>query len=130
MVNVLLIGHGGREHAIAEALVKGGATLYAYMGKENPRIYDMCNGKAVVDNLKNFEGMAKFARENGIDFAVVGPEAPLAIGVVNALNSDGLDVVGPTIECAQLESSKIFTRNLMKKYEIESTLEKETCSSR
>ncbi len=120
MVNVMLIGHGGREHAIAEALKRGGATLSAYMGKENPAIYDMCEGRAKVDTLDNFEGMVEFAQQNLVNFVVVGPEAPLANGITNALQAKDLKVVGPTVECAQLESSKIFTRNLMKKYEISS----------
>ncbi|RLI63403.1 MAG: phosphoribosylamine--glycine ligase, partial [Promethearchaeia archaeon] len=118
MVNVLLIGNGAREHAIGEALVRGGANLSAYMGKRNPGIAKLCNDNVKIGKLDNFTDIADFGKKNNVNFAVVGPEAPLAIGITNALQAHDIPTVGPTIECAQLESSKIFTRSLLKKYNI------------
>jgi len=122
MVNVLLIGNGAREHAIGEALVRGGATLTAYMAKMNPGIAKLCNNNVKIGNLDNFLDIANFGKKNEVNFAVAGPEAPLAMGLTNALQAHYIPTVGPTIECAQLESSKIFTRSLLKKYKIESNI--------
>jgi len=122
MVNVLLIGNGAREHALGEALVRGGATLTAYMAKMNPGIANLCNNNVKIGNLDNFLDIANFGKKNEVNFAVAGPEAPLAMGLTNALQAHGILTVGPTIECAQLESSKIFTRSLLKKYKIESNI--------
>jgi phosphoribosylamine---glycine ligase len=126
MVNVLLIGNGAREHALAEALVRGGANLHAFMSKMNPGIAKLCHNKVELGNLTNFSAMTDFAEKHHIDFAVVGPEAPLAVGCADALNAQDIPTVGPTIECAQLESSKIFTRNLLRKYKIPSNIKFET----
>ncbi|MHA1512423.1 MAG: phosphoribosylamine--glycine ligase [Promethearchaeota archaeon] len=122
MVKVLLIGNGAREHALGEALVRGGATLTAYMAKMNPGIAKLCNNNVKLGNLDNFQDIANFGKKNEVNFAVAGPEAPLAMGLTNALQSHHIPTVGPTIECAQLESSKIFTRSLLKKYKIESNI--------
>ena len=122
MVNVLLIGNGAREHALGEALVRGGATLTAYMAKMNPGIAKLCNNNVKIGNLDNFLEIANFGNKNDVSFAVAGPEAPLAMGLTNALQAHDIPTVGPTIECAQLESSKIFTRSLLKKYKIESNI--------
>ncbi|MCK5345259.1 MAG: phosphoribosylamine--glycine ligase, partial [Candidatus Heimdallarchaeota archaeon] len=77
---MLLIGNGARENALAEALVRGGAELYAYMAKRNPGIAKLCKGRVKVGNLKEFAVIGAYGQENHIDFAVVGPEAPLAMG--------------------------------------------------
>nr|QEE16464.1 phosphoribosylamine--glycine ligase [Candidatus Prometheoarchaeum syntrophicum] len=122
MVNVLLIGNGAREHALGEALVRGGATLTAYMAKMNPGIAKLCNHNVKIGNLDNFQDIANFGKKNEVNFAVAGPEAPLAMGLTNALQAHDIPTVGPTIECAQLESSKIFTRSLLQKYKIESNI--------
>ncbi len=122
MVNVLLIGNGAREHALGEALVRGGATLTAYMAKMNPGIAKLCNNNVKIGNLDNFHDIANFGIKNEVHFAVAGPEAPLAMGLTNALQAHDISTVGPTIECSQLESSKIFTRSLLKKYKIESNI--------
>ena len=123
MVKVLLIGNGARENALAEALVQGGAELYAYMAKRNPGIAKLCKGRVKVGNLKEFAVIGAYGQENHIDFAVVGPEAPLAMGITNALMAHKLPTIGPTIECAQLESSKIFMRDLLKKYKIAANIQ-------
>ncbi|WP_371803915.1 phosphoribosylamine--glycine ligase [Candidatus Lokiarchaeum ossiferum] len=122
MVKVLLIGNGAREHVMAEALIKGGATICAFMSKKNPAIARLCNDEIIIDNLSNFSAMIDYAKLNKVDFAIVGPEAPLVIGVANALQAQDIPTVGPTIECAQLEGSKIFMRSLLEKYKIESNI--------
>ena len=120
MVKVILVGNGAREHALAEALVRGGATLRAFLAARNPGIIKLCNGNVKVGKLDNFEALVAFAE--GCDFAVVGPEAPLVVGCADALQSAGIACVGPTIQCAQLEGSKIFTRALLDKYKIPSNV--------
>lgn len=119
-VKVVLIGNGGREHAIAELLVKSGAKLLAFMEAKNPGIAKLANNDIKISKLESFESLIEFAK--GVDFAVVGPEAPLVVGVADALNSAGIPCVGPTIEAAQLEGSKIFTRELLDKYKIKSNV--------
>ncbi len=120
MVKAILVGNGAREHAIAEALVRGGATLRAFMAARNPGIIKLCNGNVKIGKLDNFEALEAFAE--GCDFAVVGPEAPLVVGCADALKSAGIPCVGPTIQCAQLEGSKIFTRTLLDKYKVPSNI--------
>ena len=128
-MNILLIGNGAREHALAEALVRGGGNICAYMAKMNPGIAQLCQGKVEIGSLTNFSAISEFGEKNHVQFAVVGPEAPLAVGLADALQAQDIPVVGPTIECAQLESSKIFARNLLKKYKIESNIEFEIFQS-
>lgn len=129
MTNVILVGNGAREHALAEALVRGGANLCAFMGKRNPGIAKLCNEQVEIGKLTDFAAITQFGKQNSVEFAVIGPEAPLAVGIADALNAQGIPTVGPTIECAQLESSKIFARNLLKKYHIESNIQFEIFSS-
>ncbi|MBN2151329.1 MAG: phosphoribosylamine--glycine ligase [Candidatus Lokiarchaeota archaeon] len=112
MVKVMLVGNGAREHAIAEALVNSGAELRAFMNKKNPAIARLSGGNFRIDSLENFEHATSFAA--GCDFVVVGPEAPLVVGIANAFGSAGIPCVGPAIDAAQLEGSKIFTRTLLK----------------
>lgn len=121
MTQVVLVGNGGREHAIAEALVKSGAKLKAFMKSRNPAIAKLCNNNIKISNLENFEALIDFAK--GSDFVVVGPEAPLVVGCADALRSADIPCVGPTIEAAQLEGSKIFTRNLLSKFNIKSNIQ-------
>lgn len=123
MVRVLLIGHGAREHVIAEALIRGNAELYAFMGKNNPGIRELAKDQVQIGDLSNFTAIADFGKKNKVNFVVVGPEAPLAIGITDALQAHGLPTVGPTIECAQLESSKLFMRKLLKKYSIKANIQ-------
>ncbi|MHA1611906.1 MAG: phosphoribosylamine--glycine ligase [Promethearchaeota archaeon] len=122
-MNILVVGNGAREHALTEALVKGGGTVCAYMAKLNPGIAQLCQGNVEIGSLTNFSSISDFGEKNQVKFAVVGPEAPLAVGLADALQAQDIPVIGPTIECAQLESSKIFARNLLKKYKIESNIE-------
>ncbi len=117
-----LVGNGAREHIIAEKLVEGGASLVAYMSALNPGIEELCGGKVKVGHLDDFESISGFMKDHKVEFVVIGPEAPLVVGIVDALKSQGIKAVGPTIQAAQLEGSKMFTRNLLKKYKIESNI--------
>ena len=122
MPKVIIIGHGAREHAIAEALVKGGAELYAFMSFRNAGLDELSKGRVKIEKEDNFKELINFIKQNGIDFAVVGPEAPLVVGIVDALEKAQIPCIGPKIEAAQLEGSKIFTRQLLDKNNIESNI--------
>lgn len=115
---VLLVGSGAREHAIADALVAGGAEVYAYMGLHNPGIKKASN-KYTIGKPDDTAAAVKFAKENSVELAVIGPELPLAAGMADELEKAGVGCVGPTKMHAQLETSKGFTRQLLKKYAIE-----------
>lgn len=121
MVNCLIIGHGAREHVIGEALVRGGADLYAFMSFKNAGLEDLSKN-IKIHSETDFKEMIEFCKEKSIDFAVIGPEAPLVVGIVDALEKGGIPCVGPKIEAAQLEGSKVFTRNLLEKYKIQSNI--------
>lgn len=117
---ILLIGNGAREHALAEALAKGGAELYAYMPLPNIGIKKLSK-IAAAGKFDDTSAVVKFARENSVELAVVGPEAPLAAGVVDELEKTGIKCVGPTKSLARLETSKGFTRELVKRHNIDAS---------
>lgn len=118
-MNILLVGSGAREHAIARSINKSNIenNLFCFASNRNPGIVKLAK-KLVVGNIKNPLDVSNFAIKHSIDLAIVGPEAPLANGVVDALLEFKIKCVGPTKELAQLETSKGFTRNLMKKHTI------------
>ncbi len=120
MNKVLLIGSGGREHAIARALYNGGAKIYAVMKHKNPGIARLSQDYIIGDHgsisfVKNIEWV-KFKQ---VDFAVIGPEAPLIIGMADMLEEQGIPVIGPKKNAAIIEGSKEFMRDLMKRHNIE-----------
>jgi phosphoribosylamine--glycine ligase len=119
MANVLLIGNGAREHAIAEAVTrsKHNPKLFSYMKSNNPAIASLSSSVKIGD-YSDLDDINQFATENKIDFAVIGPEDPLNNGVVDSLRKVGIPSVGPTQRLAQLETSKSFTRDLLHKYAI------------
>jgi len=120
MVLAVIVGNGAREHAISKALVRGGAKLKAFMKSYNPGIAKLAQHDVKLSSLDNFKELIDFAQ--GADFVVIGPEAPLVVGVANALNAVNIPCIGPTIEAAQLEGSKMFTRELLRKYKIKSNI--------
>ncbi|MBD3227351.1 MAG: phosphoribosylamine--glycine ligase [Candidatus Lokiarchaeota archaeon] len=128
MVNVLIVGHGAREHVIAETLKKDGAKIYAFMKSKNPGITDLSED-INLGNLNDFDSLNNFINGKNMDFAFIGPESPLANGIVDFLEKKDLPCIGPHKSVARLESSKIFTRNLMKKYNIEGNAEYEILDS-
>lgn len=128
MVNCLIVGHGAREHVIGETLVRGGADLFSFMSFKNAGLEDLSKG-IKIHSETDFQEILEFSRTKKIDFAVIGPEAPLVVGIVDALEKGGIPCVGPKIEAAQLEGSKIFTRDLLDKYKISSNLISKTFDS-
>ncbi len=115
-MRVLVVGNGGREHAIIKSLLKSKKidTLYAIAGNGG-----ISADAITVDiDVKDVQKVADWAQENKIDFAVVAPDDPLVLGAVNLLNEKGIPCFGPTKEAAIIEGSKIFSKNLMKKYNI------------
>ena len=122
MVKVLIIGHGAREHVIGEALIRSGANLYAFMSSKNAGLEDLSQGRIKVHSEMDFKEIIDYCKLNSIDFVVVGPEAPLVVGIVDAIERNGIPCIGPRIEAAQLEGSKIFTRRLLEKYKISSNI--------
>ncbi len=112
-MRVLVVGGGGREHAIVRALERGGPEIYAAMGNQNPGIRRAAKD-VLLGDVTDVPRVVAWARARGVELAVVGPEAPLAAGIVDALEAAGIPAVGPDREAAQLETSKEFTRDLMR----------------
>ncbi len=119
MTSILLIGSGAREHAIAEAVIKskGKPKLFAFMSSSNPGIQKYST-QTEIGSLTDIDSIRRFAGKINPDICVVGPESPLAAGVVDSLDGQGIPCVGPFKTSARLESSKGFTRELVKKYSI------------
>ncbi len=115
-MNILVVGSGGREHAIIKALKKSpdAETIYALPGNGGMAKDAVC----VPIGAKDIDGIVKFAVEKKIDFAVVAPDDPLALGAVDALEAAGVPSFGPTKAAARIEASKVFAKELMQKYGI------------
>ena len=120
MVNVLLIGNGAREHAVAEAVLKSpqNPVLFTYMKANNPGLAGMSE-EVQIGSYSDLDAIKAFAQAKAINLAFIGPEDPLNQGAVDALQEIGVGCVGPTKSLARLETSKSFTRLLMQKYGIE-----------
>ncbi len=121
---VLLIGGGGREHAIARALVSGGAsdvaddlTLYACAENRNPGIAALADGFEQLDPT-DVDAVLAYAEDVEATLAIVGPEAPLAAGIVDALEETGIYAFGPTADLARIETDKAYQRQFMAEHEI------------
>ena len=115
-MNLLVVGGGGREHAIIKKLKENKAIeeIYALPGNGGIAADAACVNIAATD----IQGIVNFARENHIDYAVVAPDDPLVLGAVDALNEIGIPCFGPRANAAIIEGSKVFSKNLMKKYGI------------
>ncbi len=116
-MKVLLVGGGGREHAIGRALVEGGAELYAVMKNKNPGISRLAREFLLI-NETEIRKIAEFANKKGIEMAVIGPEAPLAEGIVDELLKHEIGCVGPKKSAARLEWDKAWTRSFMQEHNI------------
>ena len=117
--NILVIGSGAREHAIVRALDRSTQekAIYCLASNMNPGIAELCTD-FTVGNINDPEIVVSFAKETDATLAIVGPENPLAQGVADALWGAGVKTIGPKKDLAQLETSKAFTRNLLKAYNI------------
>ena len=109
-MNILLIGSGGREHALAWKLAQSAALKKLYAAPGNPGIAQCA--ELVSLNVSNHSAVIQFCQDKGIDLVIVGPEAPLVDGLGNALRAAGFAVFGPDKAPAQLEGSKGFTKDL------------------
>ena len=116
MKKVLVIGSGGREHAIVDALSRSPQVGKIYCVPGNAGIAAQAECVAIKDT--DVEGLKDFALANGVDLAVVGPEVSLAAGVVDVFKAAGLRIFGPSKAAATIEASKDFAKQLMAKYDI------------
>ena len=117
-MRILLIGGGGREHALAWKLVQSPKVEKLYAAPGNPGMALLQKCECINLNVDDLEGVADYAEEKSIDLTVVGPEAPLVAGLADVFKRRGLPVFGPSKAAAQLEGSKAFSKELMAKYSI------------
>lgn len=115
-MKTLVIGSGGREHAIVEALSRSPQVDKIYCAPGNAGIAKLA--ECVNIGVTDIEALADFAEKEKIDMTVVGPEAALAAGVVNLFNERGLKIFGPTKEAARIESSKEYAKQVMDRFEV------------
>ncbi|WP_027400475.1 phosphoribosylamine--glycine ligase [Anaerovorax odorimutans] len=115
-MKILIVGGGGREHAIAWKLAQSKRVDKLYCAPGNAGIVDVA--ECIDIKAEDIESICKFAKEKEIDMTVIGPEVPLSMGIVDALEAEGLKAFGPNAECAQLEGSKSFTKSFLAKHKI------------
>jgi phosphoribosylamine--glycine ligase len=117
-LNVLLVGSGGREHALAEAILASPLTGRLFVAPGNDALAEIATCVDIAAD--DVEALARYARETKIDLTIVGPETPLVLGIADRFAANGLKLFGPGKAAAQLEGSKVFTKNLLRKYHIPS----------
>ena len=115
-MNIMVIGGGGREHAIIKKIKENPDVDKIYALPGNGGIAE--DAECVAIGAKDVDGIISFTRDNKIDYAIVAPDDPLVLGVVDALEEIGIPCFGPKANAAIIEGSKIFSKNLMKKYNI------------
>ncbi|GLH65475.1 phosphoribosylamine--glycine ligase [Parageobacillus sp. G301] len=115
-MKVLIIGRGGREHAIAWKAAQSPLVSKLYAAPGNPGIAQVA--ELVSIDEQDVEALVQFAKQEGIDLTIVGPEAPLLAGIVDRFVEEGLRIFGPRKEAALIEGSKAFAKEMMKKYGI------------
>ena len=113
---ILVVGGGGREHAIIKALKKSPDCGEIWCAPGNGGI--AADAECVAINAMDIDGVVDFAKKNAVDLVFVAPDDPLAAGMVDALEKEGIRAFGPRANAAIIESSKVFSKNLMKKYGI------------
>ncbi|RMF60721.1 MAG: phosphoribosylamine--glycine ligase, partial [Calditrichaeota bacterium] len=115
-MKVLVLGSGGREHAIVWKINQNPEVEKIYCIPGNGGIAELAECHSL--SLSDFDAISKFVQEKGIDFTIVGPEQPLVEGIVDHFQSRGLSIFGPSKQAAQMEGSKIFAKRLLQKYDI------------
>ncbi len=113
-MKILVIGGGGREHVITWKILKSRWVNKVYCAPGNAGIREIA--ECIPVNANDIDGLIDLAREKNIDLTIVGPEDPLAMGIVDRFEEEGLKIFGPSKAAAQLESSKSFAKDIMKKY--------------
>ena len=115
-MKILIVGSGGREHAIAWKLAESEKVEKLYCAPGNAGIASVA--ECVPIKAEDLEGIRDFCVEHAVDMAVIGPEVPLSMGITDVLNEAGIRVFGPDKNCSQLEGSKSFTKAFLKKHNI------------
>lgn len=123
-MKILILGNGGREYSIARAIKNEQEEHELFFQPGNGATKEL--GKNL--NIKDYNDLATFAKENAIELTIVGPEAPLVDGVVDIFKAQGLTIFGPSKEAAQLEGSKVYMKNFLAKYNIPTARYIETAS--
>jgi phosphoribosylamine--glycine ligase len=116
-MKVLAVGGGAREHAIVAALVRSGAEVFACLKNKNPGILRVAAGYLLVDET-DVTKIVEFAKASGVGLAVIGPEAPLGVGLADGLENAGIPTASPRMAAARIETSKSFMRGLLSKYRV------------
>src|SRR5665648_682626 len=118
-MNVLIIGGGGREHALtyATAASPQKPNIFAVMAKQNPGIANLCDD-FLLEKETNIEQVVAYALDKNIDIAIIGPEAPLAAGLADALDKVGIPSMGPKKAVARIEFDKAWAREFMQRNKI------------
>jgi len=119
-VNILVIGGGGREHALAWKVAQSSQVTKVYIAPGNAGTASEPKMENVAIGVEDTEALVQFAKNNHIALTIVGPEAPLVIGVVDAFQAVGLRCFGPSQAAAQLEGSKAFTKDFLERHKIPS----------
>ncbi|QEZ69490.1 phosphoribosylamine--glycine ligase [Paraclostridium bifermentans] len=122
-MKILVVGSGGREHAICYSLLKGKKVNDIYCAPGNAGISEIAQCLSIKDN--DIDNLYKFAKENKIDLTIVGPEVPLADGIVDKFEKENLRIFGPNKKCSMLEGSKAFSKEFMIKHDIPTAKYKE-----
>ena len=117
-MKILIIGGGGREHALAWKIAQSpkAEKIFVAPGNAGTARETRCENVAIA--AEDVDGLLRFARQNKIDLTVVGPEAPLVLGVVDKFRAEGLRIFGPTKNAAQLEGSKAFAKDFLARHKI------------
>ena len=123
-MNILILGSGGREYSIARAIKNEQEKHELFFQPGNGATNELGTNL----NIKDYNELANFAKNNEIELTIVGPEAPLVDGVVNIFKAKGLTIFGPSKEAAQLEGSKVYMKNFLAKYNIPTARYIETSS--
>ena len=122
-MKILIVGSGGREHAIAWKLAQSPKVDKIYCAPGNAGIADVA--ECIDVKAEDIQGICKAAKEKEIDMAVIGPEVPLAMGITDELEKVGVKTFGPNKKCSQLEASKAFTKSFLARHDIPTAKYKE-----
>lgn len=115
-MKILIIGSGGREHALGWKIKQSPLVSKIYFAPGNPGTKEM--GENIPIEVTDIQKLLKFAKEKNIDLTIVGPETPLVLGIADAFKKEKIKIFGPSKNASQIEGSKTFSKQLMKKYKI------------